>query len=249
MQSFNKGLAAFLMASFVFSATVCAAVEIDPHNYGDLTFYYTMAGQPIVRQDPAGGGRPTFHPGNPYGTDILNFGVNEAPQPAGVTTHTITFDFYSENYFSRNPSGHIALMLKGRWYNDNPNTAINEFDFSGRGIAIGNVSGRPDGCQNPPAAQVESFWKTGNAIFPQSCSLRLRDNFWYKVTVHANNNRWVGYWITDYSGNIFYANAAVQDPASHISESLGGWLFAPVFNDSQTLNWKIWLRNVRTTWF
>jgi hypothetical protein len=248
-----------ILLAATFASGSASATQVALQNLGNLTFYYTNAGVPIVRQDAPGPvGTTIFHPGNPYGTDSLGFGVANAAQPPGVTTHAMSFDFYSENYFSKNPAGHIFFLLKGRTSADNPATPANEAELSGRGIALGNTSGRqPDGCPVPALgrgiAQVESFYNVlpGNTLFPATCSSQIKDNYWYKFVIHANNNRWVAYYITDFSGNVIYANYAMQDPGSFISETLGGWGISPVFNTkaNQNLSWKIWLQNVKVWWF
>lgn len=135
---------------------------------------------------------------------------NSTARPAGTTTQWMTFNIKSEGYFSR--SGHVVIGLRG------------VIDLSrggeGRGIILGNVSGRPDGCSNPanssgslppPRAQIESYWYAGNSLWPESCSnFTLRENTWYRVTIHANDNRWVSYQLRDVYGNLLW-DAVIQD--------------------------------------
>lgn len=225
------------------------AVEVDLRHYGDLKFYYDSVGSPIVRQISQPLNQVQYHPGNPYGTESLAFGIPSASQPAGVGTQAMSFDFYSENYFSQNPSGHIAVMIKGTWAFDNPKTLPNESEVSGRGIILGSVAAAPNGCPSARIAQIESFWATGNALIPDTCSAQLSDNVWYRVTIHANNNRWIAYWITDLSGTVFYAYHAIQDPGSYISEDLGGWVITPAFSSVYAPTWAAYFNNVKTWWF
>lgn len=231
---------------------VAAAAPIGETAWGRLALGYDASGRPEVVHTPLPWLLPTIGrtvPGNPYGTAALAFGVADAPQPPGVHGQALSFLFYSDGYFAQNPAAHIAIVLKGRWAHDDPVTPVYEGDLSGRGIVIGNVSARGDGCRLAPTAQVESFWRGGNALFPETCSQPLRDRSWYRMRILASNARGIAYQITDLDGSTVYANHAMQDPGAHIDETLGGFAILQVFESVRAPTWRLWFDEVRTWWY
>lgn len=234
------------------AASDAAAVRIGETAWGRLALGYDAAGRPEVVHTPLPRLLPTIGrtlPGNPYGTDALAFGVADAPQPPGVHGQALSFLFYSDGYFAQNPAAHIAIVLKGRWAHDDPVTPIYEGDLSGRGLVIGNVSARADGCRLAPTAQVESFWRGGNALFPETCSRPLQDRAWYRMRILASNARGIAYQITDADGSTVYANHAMQDPGAHIDETLGGFAILQVFESVRAPTWRLWFDEVTTWWY
>lgn len=245
------GLAA-LTALLGTAASAAAAERTGETAWGRLALGYDAAGRPEVVHTPLPWLLPTIDrilPGNPYGTGALAFGVANAPQPPGVHGQALSFLFYSDGYFAQNPAAHIAIVLKGRWAHDDPVTPVYEGDLSGRGIVIGNVSARADGCRLAPTAQVESFWRGGNALFPQTCSRPLQDRAWYRMRILASNARGIAYQITDPDGSTVYANHTMQDPGAHIDETLGGFAILQVFESVRAPTWRLWLDEVRTWWY
>lgn len=241
-----------ILALATFATGAAADRRIDETRWGRVSLYYDAAGTPRVERTTQPLLLPHLtrvEPGNPYGTDSLAFGVTDAAQPPGAQGQALSFLFYSDGYFAQNPAAHIAVLLKGRWAYDDPATAVNEGDLSGRGIVIGNVSERADGCRLPHSAQVESFWRSGNALFPQTCSRPLQDRVWYRVLILASNTRGIAYQITDRDGRAVYANHAMQDPGAHIDETLGGFAILQVFESVRAPSWRLWFDDVTTWWY
>lgn len=252
MQATERIRTMLALALGLASSASAAAGRIGETAWGRLALYYDAAGAPRVEHTPQPLLLPFVTqvlPANPYGSDALAFGVPDAPQPAGVRGQAISFLFYAQDYFGQNPAAHIAVLLKGRWAFDDPATATREGELSGRGIVIGDVSARPDGCPTARTAQVESFWKTGNALFPATCSTPLRDNAWYRVLILASNARGITYQISDPDGATVYANHAMHDPGAHIDEALGGWAILQVFESVRAPTWRLWFDDVRTWWY
>lgn len=234
------------------AAPAAAAPRIGETAWGRLALGYDASGRPEVVHTPLPWLLPTIGrtvPGNPYGTAALAFGVADAPQPRGVHGQALSFLFYSDGYFAQNPAAHIAIVLKGRWAHDDPVTPVYEGDLSGRGLVIGNVSARADGCRLAPTAQVESFWRGGNALFPETCSQPLQDQRWYRMRILASNARGVAYQITDPDGSTVYADHAMQDPGAHIDETLGGFAILQVFESVRAPTWRLWFDEVTTWWY
>jgi hypothetical protein len=176
------------------------------------------------------------------------FNVGTTAKPAGATTQWMTFWFYSDGYFAKQTSGHVATSLFGR-YSGN---------LSGRGMLIGNTSEKYEqqpngswqltGCANPNRSQFESYWQTGNHTFPESCSsFQWADKTWYGVTMHVNVYGWMYYEVTDIYGSSLYSSV-VHDSwnPENIAANTGFWLAQVLENGS---NWRIQFDLLNVGWF
>jgi|GEM_PF-4936865 len=203
------------------------------------------------------------------------------PKPAGATTQFLSFEFESTSFtspgggfFSNSPNSHIAIGLRGE--------IVTEPSLQGgygRGIILGHSHDRPDpdGCDmlpwiggdgvRPGSAQVELFTPSSSLmpsiVYKSTCgplmnnaSGGLRDNVRYRVTVHANDNGWIAYWIEVGSSFGFFRfrpdnNHVIQVPfAGGNSIDLDGIFIGSVrLNEPQGADWNIEIKNINYGWF
>lgn len=180
-------------------------------------------------------------PNHPYEPRWFHYGVNSAVPPAGVSTHAMSFWFYSNGYFANNPndSDHVAIMLKGTWTPDNPKTPQSEAFIQGRGMLMGST--------NPASSAVELWGGTNSTVPPASWHSGLQDYTWYKVTLHVNSVG-VGYDVRDQAGNIVHAHSLADTWYPNLPTNQGGWFIAAT-NSSETTNWSLTFSDVQIWWF
>jgi hypothetical protein len=102
----------------------------------------------------------------------------------GAGRMSFSTDIVFNNYFAVNPDGHMAVVLR-------QDPALAETAVRGNGMAIGNLTGAPEGTQVNPGAQVE-LW--ANSVNPQENRLvpgaesgeALQDGVPYKLLVESS---------------------------------------------------------------
>ena len=183
---------------------------------------------------------------NPLGWDV------------GVGRMEVQFDVKFNNYFTRNPGGHLAVVLRC------DTSAMNT--VRGQGMLFGNVSGAPNGTDLVPSSQLETFFGStggpagGNFLFPNTEGARskggMRDNVQYRVIVSGskanNGQRYLRYAL--WSWNATYQNwvhevdtGDVLDHNVWANLTSYGLVFGHVFATAgQT--WSIDLTNIKVTW-
>lgn len=197
------------------------------------------------------------------GADGLNiFGIPSGTVPAGTTTMVMRFDFKSNGFFAAEPLAHLPILLLAKWQNNNPTPPTPGAGggyLVGRGIAVGNVSGAPNGCSGSNVVEIETFWLTGNKLFPSSCSaggtgtsnLRLSDYTTYRFEIFASKTNYiqgqnvnVAYNIYNSSGVLLHS-AAVLDINAEIPTTLGGWgIGRTLSNTNPNTSWSIEFNNL-----
>ena len=170
----------------------------------------------------------------------------------------LQFDFYSADYFAKNPTGHLAIVL--RCDMTTLGTAVR-----GQGMLFGNVSGAPNGSDLYPTPLLETWFgntsnPAGNTIFRNSDGARalggVKDNVQYRVQVTATKtaagtrhlryslwswNATYQYWVHEVdTGDVLDANVWA-DLTSH------GLVFGHVFA-SAGQTWQLNFTNVKVTW-
>lgn len=187
-------------------------------------------------------------PNHPYDPMSFHYGVQSAPMPAGVTTHAMSFWFYSDGYFGNNPgdSDHAAIMLKGSWTPDNPATPAYEAFIQGRGAILGSLNPDPN-VKHHGSSAVELWGGTSSHVPTVTVQQGLRDYTWYKVTIHSNAVG-VGYDVRDQSNNIVHSYSIADTWYPNIPTNLGGWFIAAT-NTSNTSNWSLTFSDVQIWWF
>lgn len=197
------------------------------------------------------------------GADGLNiFGLPSGTVPSGMTTMVMKFDFKSNGFFAAEPSAHLPILLLATWQNNNPtppSPGSGSGFLIGRGIAIGNVSGAPNGCTVSNIVVVESFWATSNKLFPSTCSaggtgtsnVRLSDYTTYRFEISASKTNYIQgqnvnvlYKIYNSSG-VLLQQASVLDINAQIPTTLGGWgVGRTLSNVNPNSNWSIEFNNL-----
>ena len=161
------------------------------------------------------------------GVDIM--GVPSAAVPANASAQFMRLRFRSRGLFRAEPEAHFALGVAGAWRKADP-LAQAPGAVSGRGLAIGNVSGAPNGCAHAPVVQLESFHRVGNALLHGTCSPRLEDDTWYLLSLTATADAHVSYRLDDASGDPL-AEIDVVDESGDVPAGLGGWWILHAFSD------------------
>lgn len=178
----------------------------------------------------------------------------------GAGKHTVGFDFLSNSYFTENPNGHFAIVVRS----DNSSLATS---IRGHGMVMGNVSFAPNGNPVAPSTQVEGFW-TGSAVgsggnnhlFNETgglSTLPLEDGVQYKVivesTVTDEGAMWIRYRLyrkeTTYNAwELERDTGDVLDPYGVIDPTKTGIVFAHVFEDAFAAPWTVTISNIVSIW-
>jgi hypothetical protein len=175
------------------------------------------------------------------------FYVPTTPRPAGTTTHRMTFWLLGQGYFSHN-GGHLATAVHGE--------AVLGVRAQGHGVIIGNVSlntggcgkiGSPQASFDPPRAQFESYWATGNWVDGNSCSnFRFADNTWYFVVVEANQSRQLSYQIFNQAGALLDQHSFSDTYNPVAVENYTGVWFGQVSSIPGT--WRMQIDDITVDW-
>lgn len=189
--------------------------------------------------------------------DILD--TNPLGWNAGVGRMEVQFDVKFNNYFTRNPGGHLAVVLRC-------DTSAIGTAVRGQGMLFGNVSGAPNGTDLIPSSLLETYFGStsaptgGNFLFQNSEGARskggMRDNVQYRVIVSGskanNGQRYLRYAL--WSWNATYQNWVHEVDTGDVLDhnvwadlTSYGLVFGHVFATAgQT--WSIDLTNIKVTW-
>lgn len=208
------------------------------------------------------------------GTTLTNFVMNSSTPNRRVEfpntfpngwnlrkgSQTVDFEMVSTNYFSANPSGHIAVVLRC-------DTSIISTQVSGQGIAIGDLIdiGLPindDGPPYKPASQIET-WSPGSAnarwVFPYTWSgesKKMLDGVRYRFiidsTVAEDGNKFIRYRRYRYfnarqAWDLEVDTGDVLDHNTNADLTQSGLVFGEVFS-SDRAPWTLSFENVKVTW-
>lgn len=153
----------------------------------------------------------------------------------------------SRGWFTRNPGSHAALALRAAVTLPPDRPAPGSLE--GLGLAIGNVSGAPQGCPQPPAAQVESFWFGGNRLVPGCWSPSLREDRWYALDLSVDTASRLQARITDVADGAPLAALAYADPdAARRPANLAGWFLAVAFAEGAGGDWALDVAGFHESW-
>ncbi len=186
--------------------------------------------------------------------------VPEVPRPAGASTQWLSFLYRSSGLQRHSPASHFAVVLRaelGRDQNGIPQT------ISGRGLTLGDTSkaALPASFPGAPAqrfggargVQVESFWPGGNFLFREARILDqgLRDDCDYRVHLHVNDDRWIGFWLSDSQGQPRAATqACIQDHPDHpVLPGRSGIVIALGRGEERGGEWEASFREITWGWF
>lgn len=102
----------------------------------------------------------------------------------GAGRMSFSADVVFGSYFSLNPNGHMAVILR-------QDPALSGVAVRGNGIAIGNLVGSTEGTQVNPGAQIEAWANTvnpqQNRLIPGADSKEaLQDGVFYKLLVESS---------------------------------------------------------------
>jgi len=180
-------------------------------------------------------------------------------QPAGKTTHILSFEFETPNYFKNGNAGHFAVAVRGDSLSDV--TDDGKQDLRGRGIILGSVQGYENnvGRCGPTSKEntiaIESFWGGGNCVYgPSTEGPSLQNNKRYKVEIKSRPISVFAKLYTEYTlwersvdGSwVFLVNRGQWDDENYYTPTnLGGWWFLEVFS---THNWTFNIYNLQDTW-
>lgn len=221
-----------------------------------------------IASSPGGGGGTTLGGFSPANFSIDQNTVNGRKEfldtnPLGWNANAgrmdLQFDVMFNNYFTRNPTGHLALIM--RCDTSTLGTAVR-----GQGMLFGNVSGATNGTDLVPSTQLETFFgstsgpSAGNFLFKNSEGARskggLRDGVQFRVFVSAtktnSGSRHIRYSL--WSWNATYQNwvhevdtGDVLDHNTWADLTSYGLVFGHVFATAgQT--WSIDFTNLKVTW-
>lgn len=155
------------------------------------------------------------------------------------------------NYFAVNPNGHMAIVLR-------QDPAITNA-VRGQGVAIGNVSGAPEGNPVAPGIQAEAW---ANIINPQenrllpltSAKKPIKDNVNYKLLVESSvapdGNKYVRYALYEQVARGFdlvYDSGDALDTLAGADMTKTGLLIGHVFG-SGAGGWSIDFTDAKVTW-
>jgi hypothetical protein len=172
---------------------------------GDLWFLYEAAGQ--------GGDR---------------FTIPDVPRPANATTQWLDLAIDFNEYFASNPMEHIAVGFHG-------NDGYAPPHITGIGLAMGNLTLRPDGCPWQPAVVIERFTGCpqggclieGPVLIPSSCGF-LYDSLKARVILHATDTH-MSYWVFDRTNGALISSGESEYANPNTSRSNGAWLGSTIF--------------------
>jgi hypothetical protein len=121
--------------------------------------------------------------------------------------------------------------------------------LEGLGLAIGNVSEAPNGCPQPPAAQVESFWYGGNRLVPGAWSAPLAEDRWYAIELAVDGASRLTAQVADIGGGAPLAELAYADPdAARRPANLAGWFLTVAFAEGSSGDWALDVAGLREAW-
>ncbi len=181
-------------------------------------------------------------------------------RPPQASTQWLAFRFRLDGMQRHSFESHFAVVLRARLGFDERGTPVS---ISGRGITLGNTSLAQPPADNPHAhapgfggalgTQVESFWPGGNFLYRDAALLPegLRDDQWYRVWLHVNDERWIAFGC-DPEGDEPRAalHACVQDRASHpVIGDATGVLIGLGRGPSETGPWRAEFRDLSSGWF
>lgn len=153
----------------------------------------------------------------------------------------------SRGWFTRNPGGHCALAIRAAVTlpPDRPPPG----SLEGLGLAIGNVSEAPNGCPQPPAAQVESFWYGGNRLVPGAWSAPLAEDRWCEIALSVDASARMRARITDVADGATLADLEYVDPdAARRPANLAGWFLTAAFAEGSGGDWALDVAGFREDW-
>jgi hypothetical protein len=153
----------------------------------------------------------------------------------------------SRGWFTRNPGGHCALAIRAAVTLPPDRPAPGSLE--GLGLAIGNVSEAPNGCPQPPAAQVESFWYGGNRLVPGAWSASLAEDRWYAFELSVDASARLVARVTDVADGALLADLAYADPdAARRPANLAGWFLTAAFAEGSSGDWALDVAGLRESW-
>lgn len=188
------------------------------------------------------------------------FEVPEVPRPAGASTQWLSFIFRSVGMQAHSPASHFAVVLRAELGRDRHGTPVS---ISGRGLTLGDTSQAqlPAHCPGASATrfggargvQVESFWPGGNFLFREARILDegLRDGCDYRVHLHVNDDRWVGFWLADEGGQPQgRSQVCIQDHPDHpVLPGRSGIVIALGRGPEDGGAWEARFRQISWGWF
>lgn len=172
----------------------------------------------------------------------------------------VAFDFTSTNYFTQNPGGHFAVVLRC-------DTDLIETQVRGQGVAIGHIAGAYEAAAHYPLVQAETWFAgVGPASPPQRFlipgtetlpSKTLVDGVPYRFIISSivqpNGNRYIRYvlykWNTTVSAwDCERDTGDVLDQNPWLDVTKTGLVFAHVFENGAAAPWSVEISNISTTW-
>jgi hypothetical protein len=170
----------------------------------------------------------------------------------GAGRMSFSADLAFDNYFSVNPIGHLAIVLR-------QDPALAETSVRGNGIAIGNLTGATEGTQVNPGAQIE-LW--ANTVNPQQNRLvpgadskeALVDGVYYKLLIESSvapdGNKYARmaiYKQTARGYDCVVDTGDVLDTLAGSDFTKSGLLIGHVFG-SNASGWSIQFTNMKVWW-
>lgn len=173
----------------------------------------------------------------------------------GAGRLTLSFDFFSTNYFAQNPGGHFAIVTRCP-------TSLLATDIRGQGMILGNVSGALNGSSVVPTAQIETFFSNlaapGNRLLPDTGTYDpLVDNTTYRIllstSIRSDGTQWIRYQLYKFdSGETAYDpirdTGDILDNNPFIDLTQTGFAFLHVFENALASPWSVNITNVKTLW-
>lgn len=197
----------------------------------------------------------TFSNGVPA-TDRVAYASSDAGGwNLGAGRFTLSFDFFSTDYFAQNPGGHFAIVTRCP-------TNLLATDIRGQGMILGNVSGAVNGSSVAPTAQIETFFSNlaapGNRLLPNTGTYDpLVDGVTYRIllssSLRSDGTQWIRYQIYQFdSGETAYDpirdTGDILDYNPFIDLTQTGFAFLHVFENGLASPWSVNITNVKTLW-
>lgn len=176
---------------------------------------------------------------------------------AGPGKMSVEFDLTPNNYFTANPNGHFAVVLRC-------DTDLIATEVRGQGIACGNATSFPYGPSDLNPTPLLETWMgnltvPGNYTFPNSetaRSLQFLDGVHYRFVIEAtktvDDKRYLRYrvWSFQATYNTWRAEVDTGDVLDHniwADLTKTGLVFGHVFEDNLS-SWSLPFTNVKVTW-
>lgn len=186
--------------------------------------------------------------------------VPQCPRPSAlVSTQWLSFRFRSHGMLSCSPASHFAVVLRARLRFD---VDAKPVSISGRGITLGDTSLATPSSSLPDAirsrfggsrgTQIESFWPGGNFLFRETALFAegLQDRREYRVHVHVNDARWIGYGVCQDPDPTPGPIRGVRDLVDHpVDEDAVGVLIALGRGAQESGDWSAEFLQIATGWF